>query len=327
MEAKRSIRSYIGLGWGLPLAAVLALLAAVVFLVLALRPADLPQTEAESLIFNSREVAPGSPVYVDILSLSEPLHRDEKSGMAYYAAENSDHVFCIVCLTEAQFSHLSAQRDVWDGYSSVSLPFRVSGVCAEIPREVRDTFCEIFEMSEEVFEANFGRYCFFDGEPPRPAAPLRVGLLVLAAVFFLVFLLLLLPLLLRLSSAANALVRLEDADVLYAAADELDADETILLAGDRLRLGKRFVFGWRNALAAAWGDLVWCYDRPFPSESFLLARMLVLGTADGKKHRLFFPSGAKKELRTLTEQLEQRAPHLLRGDSAENRAAFAGRCH
>ena len=326
MEAKRTIRSYIGLGRALPLALAAALLLCVLFLVLALRPPG-PQTPSEAALtaFDSRGGESGSEVYIDLLGLSEGLVRSENDGAAFYVAEKADNEYCIVYLTDGQLGLLGAQREHWDGVSSISLPYRLSGYCGEIPETAKSTIAGIFEMSDELFAANFGTRCFFGALPQKGPAPVRGGLLALAALFALVFLALLALLALRLSAAASALLRLEEADALEAAADEIDADETELLAGDRLRLGKRFLFGWHNALAAEWKDLLWCYDRPLLSDSLALCRALVLCTADGKKHALLFPAGAKKELRLLTERLAQANPQLLRGESAENRAAYAER--
>lgn len=308
MEAKRSIRSYIGVGAALPLAALLALLAAVVCLSFALRGVLASDQVQEYAPFSTREAMSGS-IYLDVLGISEPLHSEE--GRAFYVAESAEHEYCLVCLSRTSLDELGAQRSYWDAQSTVSLPFRLMGRSAEIPAAVEKTICGIFEMDAESFSANFGTRCFFD-EPPEPekAPSVRVGLLVLGVVFFVLLVLALVLLVLRLSSVANALVRLEEADALGAAADELEAVSTEIVDGDRLRLGERYVFGWRNGLAASWEDLVWCGEKLVPFRSLTLARVLLLGTADGKSHAVVFPAEAEKELRLLVRRFTEKNPKL-----------------
>ncbi len=328
MEANRSIRSYIGIGSALPLITALSLLAALVCLVFALRgPAGQAEPQ-EPMIFDARAAltqqdAADQSVYLDVLGISEELFRDGERG--YFVAERAEHEYCLVCLSKGQIELLGAQREYWDGHSAVSLPFRLEGYRAAIPAAARTAICSTFEMDAQTFEANFGTLCFFDALPPV-GSHLRPALLIPAIALFAVFLLSLCSLLLRLSSVANAMVRLEEADALGAAAGELDAPETDLAGGDRLRLGERYVFGWRNGLAADWKDLLWCCDKPFPSELLALRRMLLLGTADGKTHAVFFPAGAKKELRMLTERFAQKNPQLLQGADRKTREAFRARC-
>ena len=311
MGDRTSIRSYIGTGVWLPLAVVLALLAAVFCLVAALYvPAAAVDETAEPALFDARAPGAEDRVYIDVLGISEPLVRE--GGGAFFVAESAGHEYCLVCLPESRLELLDGQREYWDGHSSFSFPFRLTGSSAPIPASAAKTIRDIFEMSPEAFDANFGTLCFFDAEtPPRPegAVP-RLVFLIPGLILAPVFILLLLWLLLRLSTIANALVRLEDEDALSAAADELDSTETELADGDRLRLGERFLFGWRNGLAARWEDVQWCRERIFPAPSFALRRLLVIGTADGKKHRVVFPADAKKELCELIRRFSEKNPKL-----------------
>ena len=48
------------------------------------------------------------------------------------------------------------------------------------------------------------------------------------------------------------LLRLARQNAVKAAGAELLDKQTTLLCGDRLRLGRNFLFGWRSGLAAAW---------------------------------------------------------------------------
>lgn len=311
MGDKNSIRSYIGPGGWLPFAVMLTLLGAVFCLIMALYvPAAAVDTSVEPSFFDPRAESAQSRAYVDILGISEPLVRE--GGGAYFVAESASYEYCLVCLPESRLELLAGQRDYWDGVSSFSLPFRLTGSSAPIPASVEKTICDIFEMSAETFDANFGTLCFFDADtPPRPegAVP-RLVFLIPGLILAPAFVLLLLWLLLRLSTVANALVRLEDEDEIAAAAGELEAAETELADGDRLRVGKRFLFGWRNGLAARWEDVQWCRERIFPAPSFALRRLLVIGTADGKKHRVVFPADAKKEIAALLRQFAEKNPKL-----------------
>ena len=107
MEAKRSIRSYIGVGAALPLAALLALLAAVVCLSFALRGVLASDQVQEYAPFSTREAMSGS-IYLDVLGISEPLHSEE--GRAFYVAESAEHEYCLVCLARTSLDELGAQH-------------------------------------------------------------------------------------------------------------------------------------------------------------------------------------------------------------------------
>ena len=54
--------------------------------------------------------------------------------------------------------------------------------------------------------------------------------------------------------------------------------------------------------------------------------MLVIATADGKSHALFFSAGERKALRLVAQELSEHNQAMLLGNSAANRAAWKKAC-
>ena len=120
----------------------------------------------------------------------------------------------------------------------------------------------------------------------------------------------------------SALVRLEENERLGDAARQLEDRSAKKERDDRLRLTEDFLFGSRIGLGAEWKDVVWSYERSVALGKLVLARLLVIRTADGKAHPLFFSAQEAKDLRRLANRLCERNPKMLWDDTDENRAAW-----
>ena len=70
---------------------------------------------------------------------------------------------------------------------------------------------------------------------------------------------------------------------------------------------------------------MWSYERSIGAGSLVLARMLVIRTADGKAHPLFFSPQEVRDLRRLANHLCERNPKMLWDLTDENRAAWRER--
>ena len=117
-------------------------------------------------------------------------------------------------------------------------------------------------------------------------------------------------------------MRLEESERLGEAARQLEDRSAKKERDDKLRLTEDFLFGSRTGLASEWKDVVWSYERGVGLGKLVLARLLVICTADGKTHPLFFSAQEAKDLRRLANRLCERNPKMLWDDTEENRAAW-----
>lgn len=321
-EAKKSLYSYCGPGAALAVAALLLLLIGFLSAGRAQSLADDRRSQTPAPFDSLAENAP-ELVYLDLLGVSDPM-APNTADRAYYLGEDSNHLFCLVCLTEEEYAALGAQRNYWNSQEAAEEAVHLTGVSARIPDAVKESIVAAFDMDGESFDANFGARCFMTEVPPEPQS--AVAWIVLSVVSALAALVCIALWLLRLFAADAAFQRLEQSGRLAAATDELLDNATELARGDRLRMGENFLFGWHNGLAAAWEDVIWCYGHSLSLGKKPFARRLVIATADGKRHSVFFSAGEEKALRRLTEQLASHSDGLLLGDSPKNRAAWRDAC-
>ena len=320
-EDRRPIYSYSGPG--LPLLTLcLLLLLACLFCAGQAQRAAAAQARVP-VPFNSVDESAGGAVYLDVVGVSDAICPNTGERY-YYIAEDSSYLFYIVCLTTDEYAALGTQQLFWNSPDAPAEAVHLTGVSIRIPESVKESVMSFFEMESESFDANFGTRCFLTEAPVEVKGD--IGWTLLGMLFALAFLAAIALWLMRLLAVNAAVFQLEEKGLLSAAADELVSNESVLVRGDRLRLGQRFVFGWRCGLAAAWEDVIWCYGRTLRLGRFLLSRVLVIATADGKRHAIAFSAGEEKAMRLLTEQLVSHNEEILLGDSPKNRAAWKRAC-
>lgn len=327
MDEKKTLLSYIGPGPVLALVCVL-LLAAMLTCAFYTPPAVEytpqypPPVPAGTPLFDSAE--DGAQAALDTIAISDAICVGG-DGRLYYAAENDFHRFYIVCISGETYALMGAQRDLWNDPESPPSFIRLTGVRSPVPEEVKNGFLEVFAMDGDVFDGTFGYSCLVEEIPVIPDNSRSPVWSVLAVIFALGFVATAALWLLSFLPAWSALVRLEESERLSDAALQLEDSGAKELRNGRLRLSKDFIFGWRSGLAAAWEDVVWCYERSFSLGPLALAHALVIRTADGKVHPVFFPGRELKELRRLANGLNERNPKMLWGLTPENRAAWKER--
>lgn len=321
-EAKKSLYSYCGPGAALAVAALLLLLIGLLCAGRAQSLADDRRSQTPAPFDSLAENAP-ELVYLDLVGVSDAM-APNTGDRYYYIAEDSFHVFRIACLTLGEYDTLGAQKHYWNSQEAAEEAVHLTGVSVRIPDAVKESVMAVFDMDGESFDANFGTRCFMTEVPPEPQN--AVGWIVLSVVSALAAIACIALWLLRFFAADAALLRLEQNGRLDAATDELLDNATELARGDRLRMGENYLFGWHNGLAAAWEDVIWCYGHSLSLGKKPFARRLVIATADGKRHSVFFSAGEEKALRRLTEQLAAHSDSLLLGDSPKNRTAWREAC-
>ena len=157
MEAKRTIRSYIGpgvFGW-----VVLGL-----FLLGALLCALTGRGEREvarpAPVAYDQVEDPGEEqdVFLDVIAISEAICPFSDSRF-YYVAEDDGHQFHVVCLSEDELAGLENQRAYWNNSGTEPTFSRLVGRKYPIPDEVKQSFLSVFAMEGAAFDAFFGDRC------------------------------------------------------------------------------------------------------------------------------------------------------------------------
>ena len=327
MDEKRTLLNYIGPGAVLTLLCVVLLAAALLCAFYTPPKADFvpqypPAIPDGTPSFEAGE--DGSLVYLDTIAVSDAIC-ESADGRLCYAAEDDSHRFYVVCVSGETYALMGAQRNLWNAPDSPASFIRLSGRRMPIPEEVKQGFLQVFAMDGEVFDGNFGLSCLVEELQVVPVVTRSPLWTVLAVIFSLAFLAAAALWLLRALAAWSAIVPIEESGRLSDAVAQLDEGETIKLRDDRLRLSRDFLYGWRVGLASAWEDVVWSYERSFSVGSSVLSRALVVCTADGKTHPLFFSEEETKDMRRLANTLLKRNPKMLWGLTDENRAAWKER--
>ncbi len=327
MDERKTLLSYIGPGPWLVLACVL-LLAAMLLCAFytpaaaAIEPVYPPPIPSDAPAF-SASGEEGELVYLNTIAVSDAICQSE-DGKLYYAAEDNEHYFRIVCVSGETYALMSRQRELWNAADSFVSQFRLTGRRARIPDAVKADFLKVFSMDEEVFDLNFGRLCLVEEPVVLPDTGRSAAWTVFAVLFALGFLAVLALWLFRFLAAWSALVRLEENERLGDAARQLE-NGARSERDDKLRFSEDFLYGGRIGLAAEWKDVLWSYERSLGKGKLVLARALVIRTADGKAHPLLFSAQEAKDLRRLANRLCERNPKMLWDLTAENRAAWEGR--
>lgn len=325
MDERKTILGYIGPGPWLALACVLLLAALLLCAfytpaVVEVEPVYPPIIPSDAPAFSESEEE-NALVYLYTIAVSDAICQSG-DGRLYYAAEDVDHYFRIVCVSGETYALMSQQRELWNSPDAFVSQFRLTGRRTLIPEEVKQDFLNVFSMDSEVFDLNFGQFCLVEEPVTLPQTGRAPVWTVLAAVFALGFIALFALWLFRFLSAWSALVRLEETERIGDAAKQLEERATRSERKDKLRLSEDFLYGSRIGLAAEWKDVVWSYERSFSVGPLVLARLLVIRTADGKAHPLFFSAQEAKDLRRLANRLLERNPKMLWELNEENRSAW-----
>ena len=325
MDEKKTLLNYIGPGPWRALVCVLLLAATLLCAfytppTVAFEPVYPPPIPSDAPAFAETEEE-GVPVYLTTIAVSDAICQSE-DGKLYYAAEDIDHYFRIVCVSGETYALMTQQRALWNEPDSFVSQFRLTGRRTPIPEAVKADFLNVFSMDEEVFDLNFGRFCLVEEAQLPPETGRAPAWTVFAVIFALGFLVSLFFWLMPFLAGWSALVRLEESERLGEAARQLEEPAAKKERDDRLRLTEDFLFGSRVGLGAAWKDVVWSYERSVGLGKLVLARLLVICTADGKAHPLFCSAREAKDLRRLANRLCERNPKMLWEDTAENRSAW-----
>jgi len=318
MREYKSFRHYIGNHTRtLLIVGAILLLGAVACAGLSARAKAVPLPEPAP--FDALEGEKGEYVYLDVIGVSDWVYKYDET--TFYVLEDNWHLLYVGILTEGQFASLRAQNSYWNELTDREIPVRLTGTALNVTSSVKEAFSEVFEITGEEFDSYFGYRSIDVG-----ATPSGEKASMWSAFAVMLFVLSLIPLLGSRPNAAatrKALRRLENRGLLDTAEAEFASPLAETVYKDRLRLTRRFLFGRGMGLAAAWEDVLWCYERVMRSYGIVVtARILMIGTADGRLHSLPFGPKDVDELYKTMEKIGERNPRLLRGFTKENRAAW-----
>ena len=264
----------------------------------------------------------GSFVYVDVIGVSDWFYRVGNNA-AYYLMIDADENFLVAKISDADLERLSAQRawyDDDDEDAPAPEPVRLTGICKSVSGAVRKSVMKALELDEHDYDAYFGANVFFAGDSPtKNASGLWTGLAFATLVFAL---LLLLIGLLKSRVEKRALARLEQRALLSQAAADLNSPTVRSERKDRFRMSSRFLFGKGIGLAAAWDDVLWCYESVTRYNFIVTYRMLVICTADGGRHEHYFLKKEEDEIVGLMEYIQEQNPSVMLGYSLDNNRAY-----
>ncbi len=328
MDEKKTLLGYIGPGPAITLVCVM-LLAAMLLCAFYTPPAVEfepqypPPIPSGSPYFDDGEES--QYAYLNAIAVSDAICQNP-DGRLYYAVEDDSHYFRVVCMSGQTYALMGPQRDRWNSSDVEPSFIRLTGRLCAMPADVRQAFVDVFAMDGDVFDGYFGTLCLIEEPVVIPDQSRSPVWTVLAVIFALGFFATLALWLASFLPAWSAMVRLGAAERLGEAVRQLEDPSAREKRGGRLRLTEDFLFGRGSGLAAAWEDVCWCYERSLPSEKAALAHLLVIRTADGRAHPVFFPAQELKELRRLANAINARNPKMLWGFTPENREAWRKMC-
>lgn len=324
MDAQKKIRTYIcpkpWLRW-----IALALLAAAAVLliggIIAFAATDNTVTP-----FSREDSQPGAMASLEITGVSHWLYRT--SAGTYYTAADATGNNYILCLTTREFANLSQQAAYYLFQTGDTPdPYPLTGCVQVVPAEVRDGLAQVWDLTAEEFDSEFGTLVLNCATTARreAASPwfspaLICGLVGLALLFYWRR---------REQTALSCLARLEELGLVDNAASQLtDLDRCTLLGDDQGKLTEDFLFGRETGMACALQDIAWFY-RTEKSRLFLLPRTVLMA---GTRHTGLRPAVNLKRFDRLNisadvaAAIARRNSNLLLNKSRENSAAFKKLC-
>ena len=263
----------------------------------------------------------GSYVYVDAVGVSDWVY--EVKSTTYYMVVDADYDCYVAKISAADLKKLSAPRawfDSEDDDAPMPEPVRLTGVCKGISSTVRSSFSEVLELSEEDFDAYFGEKGIWVGE--TPSGNVFALWLVPAIISLAGAVVLLLIGLAKGKATKRAIARLEQRSMLPQAEADLSSPTVRSERKDQFRMSGRFLFGKGIGLAAAWDDVLWCYQSVTRYNFIVTYRILVICTADGIRHEAYYRKKDQDEIVGLMDYIGQQNPNVMLGYSLDNNRAY-----
>lgn len=324
MDAQKKIRTYICPNPWLRWIALALLTAAAVLLIVCV--VAFASTDTTVAPFSPEDSQPGTMASLEITGVSHWLYRT--SAGTYYTASDAAGSNYVLCLRNRDFANLTQQASYYLFQTGeMPEPYPLTGCVQLLPAEVRDGLAQVWDLTVEEFDRQFGTLVLNCGTTARreAASPWLSPALVCALAGVAV----LLYWHRREQTARRCLARLEELGLTEAAAAQLsDLDRCTLLGDDRGKLTEDFLFGRGTGMACPLKDIIWFY-RTEKSRLFLLPRTVMMaGTRHtGLRHAVNMKRFDRLNISSdVAAAISRKNPSLLLNKSRENAAAFKKLC-
>ena len=258
----------------------------------------------------------GNYVYVDVVGVSDWIYQVGKN-VVYYALEDTEGDFYIASIPAEDFARLSAQNRYFEEDGPLPEAIRLTGVCKKTTDAVRSAVIEAYvDLSEDDFDAIFGsRFIDVGNTPKKSTMDLWMPLALISLVTPLVLLLVAWA---KGRQEKKALKRLEQRGLLNQAESDIASPTIRSEKKDSFRMSSRFLFGKGMGLAAAWDDVLWCFESVTRYNFVVAYRKLVICTVDGVRHEHFFKHKQQDEIVAVMEYIQQQNPNAMIGYTLDN---------
>lgn len=329
MNAKKTLKKYIGPSAGKKLLAWLLSLATIACFALGIKQTTVTDDLTEAVAFDSFSAKNGDFVYVDVLGVSDWMLKTEYDSVTtiYYTLLDESGNYHIAVIDDSDILTMSAQEEFWNDFMFEDIvdpdaePVRMYGVVEKIPDDCIGDLADYYEMSTSEFSEYMGFILIDTARMPsdNSEAPYIVaGCILLVLSIFVI--------------ASNArsksgmkksIKRLEQLGELDAAAAELNGTVNTI-GNDKVRISDNYVFSKRQGAAVRIDDILWAYRSIATRRGAVANTSLMAHTCTGKTLVLAFLNGNDRKDLTgqIMEALAEVNPAVLLGIDEANRAEY-----
>lgn len=321
MDAKKTLKKYAGIpAWRKVVSWLLAALA--VFSLLMCTAFKKTDDVNAAVPFDPISSKNSEYVYLDIVGVSDWAYKvtNDSATTYYYFAQDADGYYYTLTAKNQDLSNMTAQRNYWDD-ENAAMPKaeRVYGTPGKLSSEMKtDLASECWEISVEEFENYFGDKALYTGVTPAGQSnDLWIFATFMAGLFWL--------LIAFLNRTVNknlkkCLAVLKANDELEAAAEELNAENTVEISKKSGKISEHYVFGRKTGSVLRHADIAWVYPSVTRSygaavRSSLVANTLGRKSIEAMKLDAFaFQDEASKAISMIAEH----NPNVLIGMTKDN---------
>lgn len=322
MDSKKKIAAYISAGnWKLIVALVLIMVSLVGVCVGAMLNKPDEPTDAQE--FYPAESPTGTMAYVDAVGVSDWLYKVD--SVVYYVVEDGEGYLYTVRLTDKQVNSMRELQRYWNRTSN-SEPEpeaqRIYGTVRTAVTSVQNGISQAFGITNDEYTQYLGNLYLDCGTTPSEQRGEMAFIVALLA--FLIAIVFLMIWIAPASSQKKCLKRLEERGEMDRAAEQLTAENTVMVGKDKARLAENYYFGRKTGTVVNYQDILWCYLHTTRYNFIAVNTQLLLFTKDNKQMVAINMGRSVKdgEIEAVVARFAQENPNVLVGYTQENRKAY-----
>ena len=322
MDAKKTLKKYLGPNIVLRVCCWLFILAALVSLFLSISKFCIGRN-AEAVEFYP-DTKVGAYAWLDISGVSDWVCGYD-DGDTYYVAIDPDWYFYVVCLSDKDFASMGEYLEYWesdDPDAVMPAPTRYYGEVRRMNNDMVDSFCDYFEVDKDELDYYFGgRYLDTTATPGKSDSDMWAGIGLLT---FLVWALFAVATGTKSRNVKKSLAALELSNSLELAASELEAPNNLIFGKNDVILSRSFIFCRTSGAVVRYTDLIWCFKRVQRTNFVPTATSLIGNTR--KMRDFVLVSAPAKDNAGITDQVMEviysHNPNIMLGFTNENKQAY-----